>query len=520
LAIHLRQHFTRLISTERRSYYRRGITRGLKIGVSTYAILILLYVIKTGIYQEEIEHTWPTPAEWSFISRYCLRSAVALQHPDEIGNLITDWLMVHSWSKQLIERLENPEIDGKGITERAEGGLLVEGLGQTGYDVSMKSEPWRRGYFQALMSAAKGAENLEGFLTDWKLKVSAPAKYVLGPSNPNPRTLPGRKKIVMHEEDCTPSAESPEVFYLKILTTNGFNTKQKVDAALAYADWLDYKGLKDTARDMYSWAMDIATSGLPHDAARVVNEKTGVLTNNGKDTPSDNVLRVSTALAVHSARIGELSTALSIFTSVLQARRALPEQNLPPKPPPVAVRANGLSLFEGTIRKIQNMFVPSVYPEAPPDGNEPPVRAVGSPCDEAGLMTNIGEIIYASSSRESGLAWTRDAVDLAESVLINLGNDRDEAAIRERCSECLKVGFENWKTMVRKLVVDARQAEEEAIRQSEKAWFGGERNVQNKSQARRRWEAEDIIVQDRANRVLRIADEYSLIGNGPGTSIF
>ena len=133
LSIHLRQHFARLISTESRDHYKRRIARGLKIGLTFYAILVLFQVIKVGVYQEEIEHKWPTPPEWTWKSRWCLRSAEALQHPDQIGKLMTSWPMVTGFLRELLERLENPEGEGKGIVEQDEGGFLVEGVGRRGH---------------------------------------------------------------------------------------------------------------------------------------------------------------------------------------------------------------------------------------------------------------------------------------------------------------------------------------------------------------------------------------------------
>ncbi|KAF7142180.1 hypothetical protein CNMCM5793_008901 [Aspergillus hiratsukae] len=135
------------------------------------------------------------------------------------------------------------------------------------------------------MGAAKAAENLEGWLTDWKQRISAPAEYVVGPSNPRPKPMPAGQKQVPREEDSEPASPSPEVFYMKILTTKGFDTRQKLDAALAYADWLDYKGLRETARDMYAWAMDIAAAGSPVDAGKVVDAKTGVVKNDAQALP-------------------------------------------------------------------------------------------------------------------------------------------------------------------------------------------------------------------------------------------
>ncbi|KAF9888389.1 hypothetical protein FE257_008667 [Aspergillus nanangensis] len=524
LSIHLRQHFARLISTERRDYYKRRLGRGLRIGLSFYAILVLFQVVKLGMYQEEIEHQWPTPSEWSWKSRWCLRSAQALMHPEQMGKLMTNWPMVAGYLRELLERLENIEGEGKDIVEQGDGGFFVEGVGKTGLDVSAKAEPWRRGYFQALMGAAKAAENLEGWLTDRKQRISAPAEYVVGPSNPRPKPMPAGQKKVPQEEDCELASPSPEVFYMKILTTRGFDTRQKLDAALSYADWLDYKGLQETARDMYTWAMDIAAAGSTVDAAKVVDLKTGVLQNTGSTgqlAPSENILRVSTALAVHHARHGNLPTALSIFTSVLKSRRALPPApsgSVMMPSPPSPFKSN--DIIRSFFSSLKNMFVPVEYPAPLPSGDEPPLRTTTSTCDEAGLMTYIGEIIFASSSKEKGLAWTRDAVDMAETTILELGGSEDRTP-RHRCAECLRVGLENWKTMVSALVAKAEKAELESIENADKAWYGGQKDVQKKALERKRWEAERLILDDRIKKLWPIIDgESGLEGIAPNSSLF
>ncbi|KAJ6009696.1 hypothetical protein N7499_004906 [Penicillium canescens] len=521
LSIHLRQHFGRLISTESREHYKRRLSRGIKVGLSFYAILVLFSVVKLGVYQEDIEHSWPTPPEWSWKSRWCLRSAQAQQNPEQIGQLMTNWPMVAGYLRELLERLEDPEIEGKGIIEQDEGGFLVEGVGRTGLDVSAKSEPWRRGYFQALMGAAKAAENLDGWLTDRKQRISAPAEYVVGPSNPRPKPMPVGQKKVPHEEDCEQASPSPESFYMKVLTTRGFDTRQKLDAALAYADWLDFKGLGQTAGDMYTWALDIATGGLEGDVNKVVDMKNGVLKNSkGGDLPSENLLRVSTALAVHNARQGNLPMALSLFTSVLQARRNLPlseDFSLPSFPSP---HKNTNDIFTSLFKSIKNVLVPVTYPEPLPSGDKPPQRTSASACEEAGLMTYIGEILYAFSNKELGLAWTRDAVDMAESTMLDLGNS-DNRDARTRCAQCVKVGLENWKTMVSSLVARSRKEEQESREQAKNAWFGGERRAQAKTLDRRRWEAEDAILEDRIRRLFPLLEgESGLDTLAPNSSLF
>ncbi|PWY82234.1 hypothetical protein BO70DRAFT_362156 [Aspergillus heteromorphus CBS 117.55] len=526
-SIHLRQHFARLISTERRNYYKRRFSNWLKYTISFSAILFLFQVVRMGVYQEELEHQWPTPPEWSWKSRWCLRAAHAQQNPEKIGKLMTDWAMVAGYTRAVLERLEDRNGEGKGIVDQGEGGFLVEGVGRTGFDITAKSEPWRRGYFQALLSAAKAAESLEGWLTDRKQRITAPPEYVVGPSNPRPRPMPTKQKVIPREEDCEPASPSPETFYMKILTTRGFDTRQKLDAALAYAEWLDYKGLKDTARDMYTWAIDIAATGAssslssPSDISKIIDVKTGVLKNDGTTLPTENLIRVSTALAVHHARHNNLPSALSIFTSVLKAHRSLAPSSSPFTMPTLPSLPRSNDIFLNFFNSLKTVLIPVEYPPPQPSGDEPPLRTLASACDEAALMTYIGEIIYASSSKESGLAWTRDAVDLAESAILDLGNSEELSAPRARCADCLRVGLGNWKTMVSGLVVLADREEREAVEKAKSAWYGGQKKVVEMKDQRRRWEAEKAILDDRAKRLEAYTDDGSAFaGIAPNVSLF
>ncbi|KAL1959580.1 hypothetical protein VTO42DRAFT_1615 [Malbranchea cinnamomea] len=534
---------SRLISTER----RKKITEGIKVALVCYAMVMMFYAIKEGLYQQKAERMFPTPPDWSFWSRLNLRSARALQSPERMGLVATDWVAVGFYYKELLDRLEDEAIDGKGLVKVVDTGdtgigeaLVVDGVGQVGYDVTGMTEPWKKGYFEALMGAAEAAEKLEGWVFDPKRKVATPAEYMITPANVNnpPRPPPGRKvSDLPREEDSVPAFPSPEVFYLKILTTKGFRTNQKLDAALAYADWLDYKGLKDTAGDMYKWAMDIAASGLSVDPDRVVDVKTGILKQQGHQHVSDNLLRASTALGVHEVRRGDLAKALSIFLSVLRARRNLPqppatssrnEHEVSRKPPP------GSQLSE----TISSFFFDQPYPIPTYTGDETPMRTHASVCEEAGLMVYIGEIIYASSSQEHGLSWTRDAVDAAELSILQLADDPDTdengqprrvsfgmqyATPQERCRDCLKTGLDNWKKMVRKLVVKAENEELEAMdRAKDEPWwrFGwGQRTVKEKMMNRRRWEAEEMILKERSRLVARLIGDPGLTGLTSGPAV-
>lgn len=521
LSIHLQQHFARLVSTESRGHFKQRMSRVLRLSLSLGAILVFYEMIKIGVYQEELEHKWPTPPEWSWKSRWCLRSAEAWQHPEEIGKLMSDWPMVAGFCRELIMRLEDPEGEGKGLVELEDGGIFIEGVGKTGFDITAKSEPWRRGYFQALLGAAKAAENLEGWLTDRKQRISASAEYFVGRSNPRPKPVPAGSRTP-REEDAEPASPSPEVFYMKILTTRGFDTRQKLDAALSYADWLDYKGLQSTAADMYTWALDIAASGSAVDAEKVVDLKTGVVKDGNQAAPSENILRVSTALAVHHARHGNLPTALSIFTSVLRTRRAAsppPPGTVLPTPPSVPKPTS--DPFASFFNTLKTIFIPAQFPPPPLSGNDPPFKTATSPCDEAGLMTYIGEIIYASSSKETGLAWTRDAVDLAETTF----PETDTSNPNNRCAECLRVSLGNWKTMVSQLLEKAKKDEEETVEKAKNgsSWFRGpsKKQIEAKTNERKRWEAEQFILDDRIRKLQPITEmESAMSGIVPGVDLF
>jgi hypothetical protein len=135
-------------------------------------------------------------------------------------------------------------------------------------------------------------------------------------------------------------------------------------------------------------------------------------------------------------------------------------------------------------------------------------------------MTYIGEILYASSSQEHGLAWTRDAVEIAESTMLELTSPEDKPA-RTRCAQCLKVGLENWKTMVSTRVAQAHkeQAEGKTAGQS-RSWFGG-RSSQSKAEEVKRWEAEEALLEDRIRRLFPVlVGESGLDTLSPNSSLF
>ena len=274
---------------------------------------------------------------------------------------------------------------------------------------------------------------------------------------------------------------------------------------------------------MYDWGLDIAMGALPVGVNNVVDIKTGII--NSKATyVSSNVLLATTSLAHHHARNNNLAAALPIFLSVLRARRQLP--NATSASPDSKPRNDyPMSTFYSFMR---SLLVTPPYPPAPLTGDEIPYRTPSAICEEAGVMSHVGEIMFASSNasslakmpsntsvgppipttapssqlknQQSGLSWTRDAVDLAEAA-INAA-DKDDQEARDKCSECLAVGMENWSTMVSKLLKDERQAKTGTPQKASGSWFWGSGAAELEEEGR--WEREAKLVDERLRSVRNI----------------
>ncbi len=517
----IQYQLSRLLTTERKKYIKDQLWLAGRWTAYGWAAIVLGLIMFFGVQEERVERKFPSPGEWTWLSRHTWRGAKGqeLEGTTEYG--MTDWASVGMRYRKLLERLEAPSKDGAGIIESVEGGIFVPGVGKTGLNITSKSEPWRRGYYEALMGSATVAEHLDGCLKDKTRNIVFPAEVVVGPSNPRPKPVPPGAHSAPLEENCTPAYATPESIYTKILTTNGFNTRQRLDAALAYADWLDYKNLPQSAEELYNWALDIAISGLPSGSAptpNVVDRKTGIINANADQAAfvTSNILLATTALATHHARAGALSTALPILLSVLRARRSLP----PARPSvlhfsiPDDDDADS-SFFSILSSLTSSLLVAPPYPPEPPSGNEAPKRNGREVCDEAGLMANIGEILFASSSeagkREAGLAWTREAVDVAEATFTSQDTDGDG---RRRCQECLDVGLGNWQTMVEKMVL-AEKAEREQVLERKKrkggGWFGG---GAQEAESEGRWVREERVVEERMRSVREMLLQQRLAGRG------
>ncbi|KAI1494539.1 hypothetical protein F5X96DRAFT_616290 [Biscogniauxia mediterranea] len=519
-----RSHQFRYLTTERKQWLKHEVLLGLKYTVYAWAIVGLSTVVYWTIQQEWLERKYPTPPEWSLLTR--LRFRLAKWAPDRKDQVQTDWVQIASYAKNVLERLEDEKIDGAGLRLLEDDGTVMDGFDSPAYDITAKSEPWRRGYYEVLMLCGKAAEHLDSQVVDKTRHLVFPADQVRGPSNPNPKPIAFGSPSAPHEDDCEPAFEKPDGFYMRILKTRGFTPKQKLDAALEYATWLDFKNSPDAAEKMYRWALSLASERLPP-AMWPYDAQTYVLRDDGP-APSANVLAVLTALAAHKARNGDIATALPILISILRARRALPQPHPKRKPesplsPEWWEHQHASPWTLSNMRSVaKRLLFPPAYPPPPDDGESPPIRDAQELCEEAGLNLYIGEIIYASksigssTSREDGLAWTREAVDLAEEQLHKLSppsEDNSKAVMmaRKTCRDCLSSGLDNWAKMVSRLAREEREKEEHkqgGSKSSSTSWLGlwgeGQRPDMDTPG---RWAAEENVVRERTRRAQELLEE-------------
>ncbi|KAI0862791.1 hypothetical protein F4860DRAFT_470443 [Xylaria cubensis] len=516
----------RYLTTERKRWLVYEVFLGFKYTVYLWAIIGCSVVAYWSVQQEYLERKYPTPHEWGFLTR--LRFRFAKWGPDRTDWVETDWVVIGEYVTNVIERLEDKNIEGAGLEDLTEGGVWIDGIGKSGYDITAKSEPWRRGYYEALMLGATAAEQLDDHVVDTTRYLVFPASTVIGPSNPNPRPIPFGAEKAPLEENCERAYQEPEIFYMRILTTRGFSSKQKMDAALAYASWLDFKGIPDAALRMYEWALSLASENVP--PTEVPYDRQSYTLRADARAPSTNILNALTALAAHKARNEDVSTALPILLSVLRARRSLPEpQTKSPSSSSSSYKRQAVPTspwtFENVISTIKRIAAAPAYPPEPDNGESTPVRDAKERCEEAGLNLYIGEIIYASNKsthkggREDGLAWTREAVDLAEEQLHKLTRDPSDVDAKKTCKECLSSGLENWAKMTARLAREER--EREATAGSTGSWFGlGLWGDAGKIETiPGRWAAEENVVKERTRRAQEVLDELEA-PNTPFSSLF
>ncbi|KAG5973508.1 hypothetical protein E4U55_000486 [Claviceps digitariae] len=493
----------RSFTSDRKRWLKQEAKLVVRYILTLWGVVVCVVLIYFAISEEITEREYPTPHEWNHLTRKFLRDAHGFRDPKD-GEV--NWARCLELARGVVIRLEDPKLGGANVvklSDKVDPSLEVPGE-FINCDISAMSEEWRRGYFEAIMLAAKAAEHVDGWVRDTVRNIVCAPEFVTGPSNPRPKPIPPGQPRAPREEVCEPAYPSAEHWYIKILATVGLSSRQKMEAALEYATFLEFKNRQDGVNELYKLALSEASAGLepsklPYDT------KSLVLKNNGQSDPSLNILEALTAIANHKARKGDISSALPIYISLLQARRSLPAA--PPSPTSRQASTNNRqqrqsqSLYE----KFINFFGPPAYPAPGPDGTEPPWRDPYERCQEASLNLYIGEILYATSSKDEGLAWTRDGVDLAEEQLRALGPANKDKETKRICRECLSTGLENWSVMVSRLAREQAARKSSAPPSSMFSFWSGD----SSPDAEGRWAAEEAVVQERTRRTRELLEDLT-----------
>lgn len=481
----------RYLSTERKRWLKHEAKLAVRYTASFWGIIFCAGVILWLVNEEGNERKYPTPHEWRFMTRKILRDANIGRDPK---NGEVNWAMAMELSRGCVLRLEDPKFDGTDVAKLSDhidpdADIPGEFIA---CDITAKSEEWRRGYFEAIMLAAKASEHTDGWVRDTTRNVISPPNFVIGPSNPRPTPIPAGQPHAPREEDCVIAYPSADSFYMKILATKGFTSRQRLEAALEYASFMEFKQREEGPEALYHIALAEATQGMDM-TTPPYNPKTFVLDDKAGPPPL-NILDTITAIANSKARSGNMSAALPIYLSLLKARRFLP--NDPPKTQ--RTKRHTRSIYQQLVDYVS----PPAYPPPPPDGTESPWRSPQEKCQEASLSLYIGEILFASSSRHDGLSWTRDSVDMSEEQLRGMGPTTAKAD-KQTCRECLSAGLENWSTMVAKLVREEEKRKEQGSQSGVFSFWSGAQANEG------RWTAEDAVVKERTRRTKELLEDVT-----------
>lgn len=501
-------------TTLNRRWWVQELRQTLRYTTGFSGIAICLWVLYLALDQEVIERKHPSPDQWSFRSRYAFRIGTQKANPSS-EFMLTDWAGVYWDMEWVLKRLEDPNIDGKEVRDQTFLSDSPTDLSEVGKDISQMDEIWRRGYYDTIMLLAMAAEHVDGWVLDKSTRIVFPSEMVIGPSNPNPRPIPFGIAKAPLEENCKFNYFQPaHSFYSRILTTKGFTPREKMDAALAYASFLEYKNSPDASQDILKKALDLANESTPSIHHKLpYDSRTLVLHESSK--PSVNQLKVLTAIATSKARSGKVDEAFPILVSILRARRQFEDARGTlnfPKRENVSKPESLMTTWE----KLEKLFGPPPYPGRLPNGSSPPKRDAAEMCEEAALSAYIGEILFRKGDHEAALSWTKDAADISEEQLARIKkmpkpeswapipsrSTRDMnqyiSEAHKACRECLAMSFQNWEGIVVKL---ANAQQEEAARQkqvmkkSRWLWWGGDPVITSD-----RWETEMRLVEEKRKR--------------------
>ncbi|KHO01378.1 uncharacterized protein MAM_00379 [Metarhizium album ARSEF 1941] len=486
----------RSFTSERKRWLKHEAKLVVRYTVTLWGVAICGIMIFFAVSEENSEREFPTPHEWPYLTRKFLRDAQRCRDPKD-GEV--NWARCLELARAVVIRLEDAKLGGGRVvklSDKVDPSLEVPGE-FINCDISAQSEEWRRGYFEAIMLAAKAAEHVDGWLRDTKRNVVCAPEFVIGPSNPQPKPIPPGRPHAPREEDCEPAYPAADRWYVKILATTGLTARQKMEAALEYATFMEFKHRRQGSEALYALVLAEASAGL--DPSKLPYDPKTLVVRSNAPAPSMNVLDALTALANYKARQGDVSSALAIYVSLLKARRSLSDA----PPPTTWSQPKTLSPYE----RFVEFFGPPAYPDPGPDGTQPPWRSPYERCQEASLNLYIGEILYATSSRDEGLAWTRDGVDLAEEQLRALGPASKEKETKQICRECLAAGLGNWTTMVSRLakVEDASSGDSKSRLFS---FWGSSQDAPG------RWAAEAAVVEERTRRTRELMEDVAPPGMG------
>ncbi|PHH70162.1 hypothetical protein CDD82_7299 [Ophiocordyceps australis] len=479
---------SRSYTSDKRQWLKHEAKLVVRYTLSLWGIACCFLCIWFFIGEEINEREFPTPHDWPFLTRKYLRDANLFKSPSD-GQV--DWPKALQLSRLVVLYLEDRKKGGKDVVKfrNKKKKMSPQDREFISCDISAMPEEWRRGYYEAIMLAAKAAEHLDGWVRDRSRNIVSPPEYVIGPSNPRPAPIPPKSAHAPRQEDCEIAYPVADNWYLKILATEGFTARQKMNAALEYASFSEFKGQTEGADALYNLALAEASQGiapedLPYDPKTLVMKSDAT-------SPSQNVLDALTAIATSKARRGDVTCALPIFISLLRARRSL--SNTRPKP---TSKPKKLKDYE----MIMQFFAQPPYPPPPPDGTQTPWRDVGERCQEASLSLYIGEILFSQSPGGEGLAWTRDSVDLSEEQLRRLSRQEEDKEAKHTCRQCLVSGLDNWAVMVSRL---ARMEEEQKKSSSQPSPF----SLWKRREDDGRWEAEQAVVEERKRRTRELVED-------------
>lgn len=402
-------------------------------------------------------------AEWTWKESELWQEMHALREDEKQG--IERWTEVLRLGQSLLDRLDDaegviPVEDGVGTG--LEFWMQVDGENRRlPRDLREKSYEWRTGYLEALLICIEAAEKLSGKAIDTRTsQLLSNEQYMqyMGwvSAQRQAHRLGDQTTPFVFPTHLIAAGPPPKYFYDSLLTTIGLTPRQYYSAANQYAIWLEHSKSFHEAEIVYQSLLDSAIINLPPQTSHIIDPNTAIISAGAPPAVlSENLISSVTWLARFWARQGDISKALPPLISVLRARQSLPLVDTPtdkgfemPRPPP--------GFFESSKRLALDILTRPPPLEEPinSSGLEPPARTQRALCEEAALMADIGEIMFASAAeteaRERGMSWTIGAVELGAGVYGGMKAGRDRPTM-EFCRGCILGGLRNWGRMFKEL---------------------------------------------------------------------